>query len=50
MDIVDELSPLDIFIIPACVDRYVPLHEIFEDLHWVDIFWPCAKFENRVII
>lgn len=38
LDLLDELPPSEIFIIPARLDDCEPVDERLQDLHWVDLF------------
>lgn len=38
LDILDEIPPGEIFVIPARLDDVEPPHQRLQDIHWVDLF------------
>ena len=49
LDVVDELPPFDIFVIPVRVDACEPVDERLQELHWVDLFESYEEGVNLIL-
>jgi len=38
LDLLEEMPPSEIFIIPVRLEPCIPLHERLKELHWIDLF------------
>lgn len=49
LDVVDELPPSDIFVIPVRLDVCDPVDDRLQELHWVDLFPDYEKGLKRIL-
>lgn len=49
LDVLTEVPPQDVFVIPVRLDETVPQHATLQDLHWVDLFLSYDQGFNRIL-
>lgn len=49
LDLVDELPPEDVFVIPVRLDECTPIDERLQELHWEDLFPSYEKGFQRIL-
>lgn len=49
IEVLDEFSPSDIFIIPVRIDEVEPIEEKLSDIQWVDLFSSYNKGLKQIL-